>query len=293
MSLLQHLRQWWPVAVALLAKLAAFELPSVNAYAANNPGKTFAAILVLVVVALSKEQPAAIKWLAGKPTLPNQKGFIRFSQVATVFLLCFAITFVPAVMVGCTEAQVASDVQKVIQDMPTIISIVTSILQIVPLVTAAPPNLNADVTTYENKAVAGLNTIQQGLTAYESNLANMPPSVIGQIDSAVQVVQQNLSQIESEFNVTNPTAIAAIGVAVASVNTFLLGVTSLIPASALAAAPYSQHLRAAVGSPSGAHYIVPSRRELAKDYNAKIGKIAPKAKVHVPWVHLGPLPVLP
>jgi hypothetical protein len=290
MSLLQHLRQFWPVLLALLAKLAEFELPSVQGYASAHSGQTFAAILLLVVIALAKEQPNAVKALLGKPRV-SQKGFIRITEVASIFFLCAVLVFVPAVLIGCTGAQIQADVQTILNDMPTVISIVASILQIVPLFAAAPQGLASQVTTYEGKAVAALQLIKSDITVYETNLAAMPQSVIGEIDAAVATAQQSLAQIESLLNVANANVVAAIAAVAATANTFFLGLMTLIPVSALAAAPYTRHVLESVATPSG--YVIPTARTLAKTYNSRVAHVAPKARVHVPWVHLGPIPVLP
>lgn len=214
-----------------------------------------------------------------------------------VLMLALVITIVPAVG-GCSVSQAETVVQKVIADMPTILNIAESVLAIVGAVKGLPAaqasQLSSEATAVEGETVADLKTIQSVLTAYQSGLASAPAGVIAQLDTAVGAINSNLAALETAFHVADSTTQAAIAATVAALSAFLLGVQSLIPAPVAASMPHVFKALAENGIKAGSGtYIVPSPRQLANGFNASIEKLAPGAKVRVPWVRLAHVPIWP
>jgi hypothetical protein len=229
---------------------------------------------------------------AGMLRIFGNPKFLR--KVFTVFLCVALCTFV----VGCSVAQVQTVVQQVLADLPTILNIVASVVAVVGVAKGLNAgqlsSLQATVSTFEAQAKGDLGVIQTILTAYQNGLANAPANIIAQLDSAVNAITSNLAALEAAFHVSNATTQASIGIVVAAVSAFLLGVTSLIPVSIMAEAPLmSSRLRSAGIAPGSGRYIVPTAHALARSFNEQIGKVCPRAKVHVPWVRVAHVPIWP
>lgn len=214
--------------------------------------------------------------------------------VTPVFVLALCICLA---LTGCTLSQVQTDLQKVIADLPSILQIAGEIIVIVGAVKGDPaltPDLMNQAKQAQTAVVADLTVIQQVLTAYQSGLATAPASVLTKLDDAIAAIQQNLMALEAAFHVTSPTTQAAIGAVTTAVSAFLLGVVSLIPTPVAAQSfPKSMKLSVLAQSSPGPllPYIIPTRRALAQGYNGK--QPVKAAHVHVPWMKLGPVPVMP
>lgn len=219
---------------------------------------------------------------------------VFWRKVLTVFVCLVLAT----ALVGCSIAQVQTVVQQIISDMPTILNIIGSVVAVVGVAKGLTPaqlaSLQAVSTNFTNQASADLSLIKTILSSYQNGLGTAPPRVITQLDSAVAAVTSNLTALEAAFHIADPRTQASVGVVVAAVSAFLLGVTSLIPATVMAWAPRtSQILNAAGITPGSGTYLVPSARKLAQGFNSQIAPVCPKAKVHVPWLHVGPVPIWP
>ena len=212
-------------------------------------------------------------------------------RAVTIGALCACL-----ILSGCTLAQVQSDIDKVLADLPTILSIAAEIITIVGAV-KNDPNLSTalvkQATTTEAEVTSDLKTIQAVLTSYRGGLASAPANVLQKLDDAVAAVQENLIALQQAFHIVNVQTQAAVGAVVAAVGAFLLGVTSLIPVSvATQFFPKASRLLAAATATSGiATFIVPAPRTLAMGYNRK--QPVNVAHVPVPWLRVLHVPVMP
>lgn len=300
--------EWWPIILTFAGAAAHFLLPSVAAYDTAHPGQTFGAILLLIVSAMAKQQPTAVgaikRVFAGPltPPDPRQRGFIRFGamfatlQASFLGLLMASVIMAPvATMTGCNEAEVAADIQTVLQDLPTAIQIALSIATIVGTVKAGTvdPSVTANITNWGGQVSSDFQLVQSFLKQYESNLASAPASVIGEIDSAVAAINSELTNIEQAAHVYSASIQTDIGVVVSSADLVLAGVESLVPSSLASRFPLTANAMLGRHRVLGAMKIeVPSARHLAKTFNAGIGKDFPGAKVSVPHLRLfGVIPV--
>lgn len=210
-----------------------------------------------------------------------------------VFLACvLAIS-----MCGCTAAQIQTDISKVLQLLPSAAGIVTSILTIIA---AAKPGA---VSSSQSQAIAtALAAIKTGFTdaqtivsAYQSNIASMPATILNQLDAAVAAVQSNITTIQSQFPQIPAALVTGINVGLLSFESILGYLAAIIPASvASMTMPQSYRAMSQAGVVFGTGKItIPSRREFARGYNDKIkaagfSKVK-NATIHVPWFgHLIP-----
>ena len=212
----------------------------------------------------------------------ERREFIR--STALVLLTGGTVPF----MEGCTAAEVEADIQTVLNDLPTAINIAESIITII---SAFKGDTVSTAQVQQLKSLAGQVgadlTLAQGLiTQYQTDLAGAPATVIGELDSAVSDVQQNEQAILTAIHVYDPTTQAAISASIAAIDTVLLGLESIIPASAATKLPKIAGVLAARGKKLGAFKAgIPKPRDLAKGYNAKVKHDFPTAMVPVPsWL---------
>lgn len=220
----------------------------------------------------------------------TKKGALAFAMA------CFlAIAVTGGMVAGCSTAQVQADIQKVIQEIPTAISIAESIITIVSAAqgkTAADPVLVAQATQIAGEVTADLKLASSILAQYQTGLGTAPASVIAELDSAVASAQTNLGSILTALHISNTQMAEAIGFAVAGIQGVLLALESVIPAKAAALFPrVSANLRAIGSAPGALHVSIQSARAVAKSYNGKVKPLFPKAQVAVPAAHVWFFPV--
>jgi hypothetical protein len=190
----------------------------------------------------------------------------------------------------------------VLADLPVAADIAISIVNIVSL-----PSGNAsaaEVNDYAGKVAADLKLIESLIAQYKSNLAAAPGGVLARINAGLNDAQTNLTAILRAIGVSDAKVTAAVETAIASVKLILNDAALLIHNSApealtaqlffgvgmpgvdfLAAVPVS----AEGGRTHGPAPIQPSgktARQIAKEYNQKISKDFPRAKVNVPKAHV-------
>jgi hypothetical protein len=210
-------------------------------------------------------------------------------------VFAFTVAVVPMTMSACNASQVEADIQKVIAAIPTAVDIAQSIATIVATFagkSAADPNVVQAITSYAGVASTDLKLADTLLGEYQTGLASAPKGVVGELDTAIATAQQNLGQILAAARVLDPKTVEAIGFAVAGVQSVVLAVQSLLPASLAAEAPQTVRALAALGATPGAfHVAIPSARSLAKGYDKQVKPLFPAAQVPVPAFHFLGIPL--
>jgi len=131
------------------------------------------------------------------------------------------------VVSGCSSAWL----NTAIADIPVIIQIITSILQIVAAAQGkgADPAMIAQVNNIGDEAKKDLQLVQSLVTQYQAASATAKPSLMNQIDSAIGTAQANLNQILVVFHIQDPALQATIAGSVGLALSALLEIQSLIP----------------------------------------------------------------
>ena len=135
---------------------------------------------------------------------------------------------------GCNAA---SWIAVVLNDLPTIIQIVTSIISIVG---AATGSADAAAIAIAQKAgaeaQAALQEAQQFVQAYQSTPST---TTLGKIDVALTTAQSQLGSILTVLHITNPTLQATIAAAIGSALSVVVYIQSLLPVPPAASAARS------------------------------------------------------
>jgi len=118
-----------------------------------------------------------------------------------------------------------------IADIPVIIQIITSILQIVAAAQSkgADPTMIAQVNNIGDEAKKDLQLVQSLVTQYQAASATAKPGLMSQIDTAITTAQANLNQILVVFHIQDPALQATIAGSVGLALSALLEIQSLIP----------------------------------------------------------------
>ena len=205
-------------------------------------------------------------------------------------ILIVALPCIP--LSGCGS----STIDIVLQDLPIAVDIATSVINIV-----SPGNaeMTKEVTEYAGKVAGDLKLIESLISQYKANLGAAPNGVLGQVNAALNDAQSNLGAILQAVGVSDAKVTAAVAAGIGSVKLILGDVAILVKNSAPPAVTAKlffglgvpgvdfmavQTGQQAIGNrqqktqaPSGK-----SARQIAKEYNQKIAKDFPKAKVNVP-----------
>src|ERR1700735_1428560 len=234
----------------------------------------------------------------------EMKTLSKAARAAMIGILCGTLTISTVTLGGCNATQAEADIQKVIALLPTAVQIAGSILNIVAAAEgpAGPrAELVATVKASSGQVQSDLTLANSLVAQYQTDLASAPAGVIGQIDAAVADAQQNVTAILGAVHVANPTIVAAVNSAVASIQTVILALIAILPV-AVAAASFPKlgaQLKVSGGQPGAAKPGLASPRAFAKAFNqdahvAAIQRAYPKAHIMVPVPHAklmgGPLP---
>jgi hypothetical protein len=219
---------------------------------------------------------------------------LNYGHKAGVAALCLVLLLTVSVgLAGCTQQ---SAITKVLALLPTVEGITNSIGAIVA---GADPAIALPVQASLAIVDASFATVQGILTTYENNLNSAPQSVIADLDAAIAAIQTNLSAIEAQIPGLSAVIVMGINIGLSALQAILGLIAGLLPASAAAALfPKAFKSLSAAGVSFGvSNLAIPTPRQFAKDYNAKMDaagfKSNKKAHLHIPWVHVGPVPVLP
>ena len=131
------------------------------------------------------------------------------------------------ILVGCSTAWI----QTAISDIPVIVQVVTSILQLVSAAQGhgADPAMIAQVQNIGQQAQSDLQLLNSLVSQYQSASATAKPGLLNEIDTAITTAQANLTQILVAFHVTDPALQATIAGAVGLALSTLMEIQSLIP----------------------------------------------------------------
>lgn len=216
----------------------------------------------------------------------------RAGTVALAAVMFFVMT---VGLAGCNQQ---ADITKVLAILPTVEGITNSI-------GAAVAGVDPAIAVPVNMALATVDTsfavVEGILKTYQGNLNSAPQSVLNDLDAAIAAIQSNLVAISGQIPGLSAAILAAVNVGLTALQAVLGFVASLLPAPVAAALfPKSYHLLVKAGVVFGTHAAVPSARSFAKSYNAQIDAVAggvfksnKKLHVHVPWVRVAGLPVMP
>jgi hypothetical protein len=214
-------------------------------------------------------------------------------RAAFLGILMSTLVFAPLVaMQGCNAAQVQADIAAVLKDLPTAISIAEAIVSILGVAGVNATQGVADITNWSGQIAGDLKLSSGLISQYQTNLAKAPAGVIGELDTAVATINTNLQSILNASHVYDAKVQAAIGVAVAGIDSVLLGLEAIIPPAAASQFPRVAAALSIRGRTLGAiTATVPTPRHLALLHNAGVGKNFPTAVVPVPHLHFLGIPV--
>jgi len=135
-------------------------------------------------------------------------------------------------MEGCSASQWLT---IALNDLPTILQIVTSILSIVGAASGASTAAAvALANTAASKAKEAITEAQAFLVQYQ---ANKTTTLLGNVDDALATAQSQLGSILSILNINNPTLQATLSAAIGSALTIIVAVQALVPAPTPAPTP--------------------------------------------------------
>jgi spore maturation protein SpmB len=126
-------------------------------------------------------------------------------------------------MAGCNPSQWLT---IALNDLPTILQIVTSIISIVGAGSSSAAAV-ALAQTASNKAKDAINEALAFLQQYQTNKTN---TLLGNVDDALATAQAQLGSILGVLGINNPTLQATLAAAIGSALTIIVAVQTLIPA---------------------------------------------------------------
>lgn len=219
-------------------------------------------------------------------------GFLGLLMACVSMAPVAGVSLVAVGTQGCSAADVQATIATVLKDLPIAIQIAEAIIGIVGAAGAQSTTAVADVTNYAGQISSGLTLASSLITQYQMNLAKAPGGVILELDAGVATVNQNLQAILTAVHVFDPKVQAAVGVAIAGIDSVLLGLESILPPSAAPQFPRVAAALNARGRQLGAITAqVPTPRHLAKTFNAGVQMNFPLAIVPVPKLHFLGIPV--
>jgi len=221
-------------------------------------------------------------------------------RILSLLLSAVLMALPCAPLAGCS----GSLIDTVLADLPVATDIAISVVSIASSGNASEAQ---QITSYAGKVSADLKLLESLITQYKDNLAGASSGALAQANAALNDVQTNLSAIMTAVGVSDPKTTAAVAAAVGSVKLILNDVALLIQNSApkavtarlffglgmpgvnflgMASQPKTQPGAAVPQKPSGK-----TARQIAREYNQKVGTDFPKAKVNVPRLHLLGIPM--
>lgn len=193
-------------------------------------------------------------------------------------------------LAGCSAS---TDLEKVLALLPTVGEIAASVGSVIA---AVDPGIGTLISAALKIIGASFTEIQNIVSAYQSNIAGMPPTIINKLDAAVAAVSSELSAIEAQIPGVPAIVAVGINVGLAAFQAILGYLAAVIPAPVAAAnLKVSYPLLSAQGVRFGVAVVnIPTPRQFAESYNSKIGNAGfSKARIHVPWIRVKGIPVLP
>lgn len=153
------------------------------------------------------------------PTL-TRRALIRRGAIATAG----AAALTTVALEGC-NAQ--AWIQTALNDLPTIIEIVTSIISIVG---AAQGSADAGAIAVAQKAASDAASALKAAQGFIASYQAAPTGgLLTEIDNALTAAQSNLGSILTALHISNPTLQATIGAAIGSALAVIVYIQSLVP----------------------------------------------------------------
>lgn len=175
-------------------------------------------------------------------------------------------------------------------DIPKVISLLKTISGIVATVGTLVGALDPAITLPLGMAMAAIAAafliVQNILTQYETNLSGAPTSVIQTLDNAIAAVETQIASIEALFPGLSALVKAGISVALTAFQTILGFIASLLPAPAASSLfPRSFAALSARHIVFGVAANIPTRRQFSQNYNSQMtasGWPERNCHIHVP-----------
>jgi hypothetical protein len=136
-----------------------------------------------------------------------------------------AVGAVGASVVSLEGCGASTWIDMVLADLPTILSIITSILGIV-MGGGVPAALVSEIQNIANQVTTALQTAKTLIAQYQ---AAPNATLLAKIDAALVDAQSNLGAILNIFHVSDPVLQATISASVGLAITVVLGIEALIP----------------------------------------------------------------
>lgn len=215
-------------------------------------------------------------------------GFLRSWLFWRKILCALLIVMLPICVIGCSVAQVQADIAKVIQLLPSVAGIVTSVLSILAAARVKTSNAGTVIATGMADVGTLANDILGVLKTYQSNIAAMPPTVLNQLDQWIAALQGEITTLQAQFPQIPTNVVTALNVAFTSVEAILGYLAVILPAPAAQAMfPRSFPALSAAGVKFGnasTVVIIPSQRDFASTYNRNMRSAGFKhATIHENW----------
>lgn len=151
------------------------------------------------------------------------------------FLATAGAGAVGASAVGMSACNPSQWLTLALNDLPTILQIVTSIIAIVGAASGSvPASAIAAANSAAARAKAAITEAQAFLAQYQANKTN---TLLGNVDDALATAQAQLGSILSILNINNPTLQATLSAAIGSALTIIVAVQALVPAPVPAPTP--------------------------------------------------------
>lgn len=149
----------------------------------------------------------------------------RFLESGGKVALVTAVAGAAVAEEGCSVSQW---LQTALNDLPTILQVVTQIVNIVGLYSSvATPDIQAKANAIAAQVKTDMTTVQTWVTQYQ---ANKSTTLLGQIYDALSTTQANLDSILAMFHVYNTNLQAALGIAITSALAAIVAIQTLMPA---------------------------------------------------------------
>lgn len=209
------------------------------------------------------------------------------------FVGCLTGAAVLVAVGGTTGCATQADITKILNLLPMIGGIVTTVGTVLASV---DPAIALPITMALAIVKASFAIIEGILTQYQSNIPGIPQTILGTLDAAAAAIGSALTSIEALFPNLSASVKSALGVAIATFQAVLGFIASLIPSVMASSFPKAAAMFSARHITIGASVIIPTARAFAQNYNAKMDKAWGKDKkchIHVPWVKWGDVPVAP
>ena len=135
------------------------------------------------------------------------------------------------IVAGCST----SWIQIALNDLPVLTQIavnIASILAVAQKQATVDPNTANQIQAVSSQIQAGLTTVQNLITSYQSAPAASKATILGQIDTALGAVQGQLNNILQVAHIANPQLQATVTGAVTLALATIVAIQSLVPAKA-------------------------------------------------------------